>query len=475
MTKQNSQTSLETLLTGNGTPGLGLTVRAVMTLALPAIIEQIMITMVQYVDTAMVGSLGSQATAAVGLTSSTTWLIGGILSAAAVGFSVQVAQYVGAGKEDKARAVTGQAMKFTVLFGLLVTVLAVLLSWPLPHWLNGDAEIIAPASAYFRIYACALPFNFCVQMLSSVIRCTGDTRTPMRLNLSINLLNMVFNFLLIYPTRMLTVFGRTFRMWGADLGVQGAAWGSFLSLLLVSGAFLTVYFVRESPVRPRKGEKYPFEKDCISTTVRLGIPVALERCAMSMAQIVITALISKVGVAAVAANHLAVTAESISYMPAYGVAAAATTMVGQALGAKRKDLARKFSHIATGIGVLIMTCGGLLLYLLADPLIRLFTPDAEVIELGRQVLRVVSFAEPFFGMSIVVTGALRGAGDTKAPFILGLISMWGVRITLSLLLVGRLGLVGAWIAMAVELGVRGILFLFRMLSGRWLEISLFAD
>ena len=466
---------METLLTGYDTPGLGLTVRAVMTLALPAIIEQIMITMVQYVDTAMVGSLGSQATAAVGLTSSTTWLIGGILSAAAVGFSVQVAQYVGAGKEDKARAVTGQAMKFTVLFGLLITVLAVLLSGPLPRWLNGDSEIISPASAYFRIYAYALPFNFCVQMLSSIIRCAGDTRTPMRLNLSINLLNMIFNFLLIYPTRTLTVFGRSFRMWGADLGVQGAAWGSFLALLLVSAAFLAVYFTRESAIRPKKGERYPFEKACLSTTVRLGIPVALERCAMSMAQIVITALISKVGVAAVAANHLAVTAESISYMPAYGVAAAATTMVGQALGAKRKDLARKFSHIATWIGVFIMTCGGLLLYLLADPLIRLFTPDTEVIELGRQVLRIVSFAEPFFGMSIVVTGALRGAGDTKAPFILGLISMWGVRITLSMLLVGRLGLAGAWVAMAVELGVRGVLFLIRMLTGRWLEISLFAE
>lgn len=464
--------SLGALLASPQLPGLGSTALAVMVLAMPAIIEQMMLTLVQYVDTAMVGSLGAQATAAVGLTASTTWLIGGFLNAAAIGFSVQVAQYVGAGRTQDARSVVGQALRFLLVFGLPLGGLAFLLSWPLPHWLQADPALVGPASVYFRIYACAVPFHFCVNMLSSILRCAGDTKTPMVFNLSINLLNIVFNFFLIYPSRTLRVFGHSLPMWGAGLGVAGAAWGSLAAVAIVSGLFLLA--LRRRPLWPQPGQKYPFERGCLQRAWRLGLPVALERSLMSMAQVVITALISGIGMVAVAANHLAVTAESLSYMPAYGMAAAATAMVGQALGAQRQALAKRFAYIVTVIGIAIMTVGGLLLFLLADPLIRLFTPDEEAILLGAQVLRIVAFAEPFFAMSIVVTGVLRGAGDTRAPFLIGLATMWGVRITLSLLLVGRLGLVGAWIAMAVELVVRGLLFLLRLLRGRWLQLRLVA-
>lgn len=469
-----TQHSLETLLNSSGMPGLRRTAAAVMTLAFPAIVEQVMLTLVQYIDTAMVGSLGSAATAAVGLTASTTWLIGGFLNAAAVGFSVQVAQHIGAGRAQRAREVTGQALQFIVWFGLLIGALAVGLSWPLPYWLHADPEIIQPASLYFRIVSCAVPFNFCVMMLSSILRCAGDTKTPMLLNLLVNVLNIIFNFFFIYPTRTMTLGSKTFTMVGAGLGVAGAAWGSLLSLLVVSLLFLAVLYGKKSPVRPERGQKYRFQRDCLSTAWRLGVPVALERSLMSMAQIVITGLISGISMVAVAANHLAVTAESLSYMPAYGVAAAATTMVGQALGAGRKDLARRFGTIVTAVGVLIMTVGGVLLFVFARQLIMLFTPDEETIALGMQVLRIVAFAEPFFAMGIVITGVLRGAGDTRAPFLICLITMWGVRITLSFLLAKPLGLVGVWIAMAIELVVRGVLFLVRQLSGRWLEVSLFA-
>ena len=360
------QNAAARLLQYTGVPPLGVSFLAVLSLAWPAIVEQIMITMVQYVDTAMVGSLGSGATAAVGLTASTTWMFNGFLNAAAVGFSVQVAQHIGAGREREARSVTWQALKFVVLFGLFLAVLAAALSFPLPTLLGAEAAIRADATTYFCIIGIALPFNFCSVMLSSILRCAGDMRTPMVLNLLINVFNVILNALLIYPTRPAEIFGMTVTLPGAGLGVAGAALGSACSMMIVSLLYLLVIFRgRRGPLHISLKERFRFERSCLRTALRLGLPVALERTLMSTANIVITGVISSIGTAAVAANHLAVTAESVSYMPAFGVASAGTTLVGQALGAKRKDLALRFSRIATYIGIMIMTLAGAGLFFLA--------------------------------------------------------------------------------------------------------------
>ena len=172
---------------------------------------------------------------------------------------------------------------------------------------------------------------------------------------------------------------------------------------------------------------------------------------------------------AVAADSLGVTAESFCYMPGYGIGSAATTLVGQSIGAERRDLARRFANLSVALGVAIMACTGALMYLLAPWLFSLLTPDPAIRELGSRVLRIEAFAEPLFAASIVVAGALRGAGDTLVPSILNLVSMWGVRITAASLLAPRMGLVGVWLAMCVELCVRGVLFLVRLLRGKWLD------
>lgn len=461
------------LLEFEGAPRMKDTLFAVLVLSWPAILEQIMITLVQYVDTAMVGSLGSTATAAVGLTASTTWLFGGLFGAASVGFSVQVAQHLGAGRQEEAQKVTWQAVRFVVIFGLIIGAIGVGLSFPLPAMLGADETVRPAASLYFRIMACAMPFTLAPNMFSAILRCAGDTKTPMVLNVMINVLNVILNTLFIYPTRTVSLFGGSFSMWGAGWGVGGAAFASACSTTTVAILFLLVIFRKKSPIRISVKRRYKFGRGCLLTAWRLGLPVALERVLTSTAQIVITAVITGIGTVAVAANHLAVTAESLSYMPAYGIATAATTLVGQAVGAGRKDLAKRFSRIVTWMGIFIMTFGGFLLFTLAPQLIMIFSREQEVIQLGTQVLRIVAFAEPLFGASIVASGALRGAGDSKWPFLISLATMWGVRITLSLLLAGSLGLVGVWVAMAAELCVRGLVFMVRLYRGRWLNIDLF--
>jgi len=463
-----------TALLGRGEgAGFRETFNAVLFLAWPAILEQIMITAVQYVDTAMVGQLGASSTAAVGLTSSSIWLFNGLFSAASVGFSVQVAQHLGAGRQEEARSVTAQSLRFILYFGVLVGAVAVALSFPLPNLLGAAPDVAPGAGWYFRIIALGMPFTLGVNMVSAVMRCAGDTKSPMILNTMINVVNVVLNFFLIYPSRTITVFGASLPVLGAGLGVSGAALASITSTALIFAVFLLLLFRKPSPVQISTGDSRALRPECLKTALRLGVPVALERATMCFAQIMITGMISGIGTVAMAANHLAVTAESLSYSPAYGVSVAATTLVGQAIGAKRRELAMRFAKITTFIGIGIMTLGGIFLFVCARPLITLFTPDQEVIALGIRVLRIVAFAEPLFGASIVTSGALRGAGDSRGPFLICLGTMWGVRITLSLLLTRPLGLVGVWLAMAAELIVRGIIFLLRLFSGRWMGSELF--
>lgn len=466
---------ISSILAAPGMPHLGGTLLSVLFLAWPAIIEQIMLTLVQYVDTAMVGSLGSGATAAVGITSSTTWLFNGFFNAAAIGFSVQVAQHLGAGRQEDAQRVTWQALRFVCIFGVMMGAIAFALSFFLPTMLGADPAIRGDASLYFRIIACAMPFTLGSNMFSAIIRCSGDTRTPMILNVMINVLNVILNTLFIYSPRTVILFGTQFYVWGAGWGVGGAAFASGLSTALVACMFLLVIFRKKSPIQISIKQRYRFERVCLLTAWKLGLPAALERSTLSIAQIVITALITGIGTVAVATNHLAVTAESISYLPASGVAVAGTTLVGQAIGAGRKDLAQRFARTVSWMGIVIMTFGGAVLFFFAPQLIQIFSSDPEVIDLGSQVLRIVAFAEPLFGASIVASGALRGAGDSKGPFLINLATMWGVRITLSLLLVGRLGLIGVWLAMAAELCARGLIFMIRLYRGKWLHIELFQE
>lgn len=437
---------------------------AVVRLSVPAVLAQISATAMQYIDATMVGSLGANATASIGLVSSTTWLLGGLCSAAATGFSVQVAHRIGAGDDAGARAVVRQAAVFSAWFGLLLAAAGMALSAPLPAWLGGAADIRGDAAAYFFIYACALPALLVQQMFGMILQCSGDMRTPSVLNVLMCVLDVIFNSLLIFPGLDLGPV----RLPGAGLGVAGAALGTALAQAVVAALMLWTVLAKAPRLRHVGGSWRP-EGGCLRTAARIAVPAAVERVTLSAAQIAATRIVAPLGTVAVAANSLAVTAESLCYMPGYGISAAATTLVGQSLGAGKKPLARRFAWLSTALGMAVMGAAAVLMYLGAPALFAILTPDAAVRALGVRVLRIEAFAEPLFAASIVAAGALRGAGDTLAPSVMNLVSMWGVRITLAALLAPRFGLAGVWGAMCFELCVRGVLFLVRLLRGRWLE------
>lgn len=444
-------------------------ISAVLALSWPAIVQQLMLTLVQYIDTAMVGSLGPNATASVGVVSSSVWLFNGLLGAAATGFAVQVAQHIGARETERARNVVRESMLFSLLFGVFMGSAAAALSFPLPGLLGAEEAIRPDASAYFLIVGCSMPFLMAINLMSSLLRCMGDTRTPMLFNITLNIFNTIFNFLLIYEPREASVFGLRVFLPGAGLGVPGAALGSALASLLVALLFLRRFLSRDFPLRISLRDRFRFTRDCLSAMIRIAIPQAMAHTASCGAQIAVTVIVAGLGTQAVAANSLAVTAEALCYQPGYGVSTAATTLVGQSIGAGRRDLAIRFARVSTLLGMAIMTGTGLLMFLFAEPLIGMFTPDADVMRLGASVLRIEAFTEPLFAASIVASGAFSGAGDTKWSFAANLLSMWGIRLPIALLLIGSLGLTGMWIAMACELSIKGLVFLWRLRSKKWLD------
>lgn len=458
-----------TYLSADASPSLWRQLSLVLRLSIPAILAEVSAIAMQYIDAGMVGSLGASATAAIGLVSTTTWLFGGLSIAVVTGFSVQIAQLIGGRRTDEAQSVLRQGLMAAVAFGFLLGAIGAGISHYLPIWLHGAPDVRPNASRYFLIYACALPFSLLRQASSAMLQCSGDMRTPSILNILMCALDVVFNFFLIFPSRAISMAGIPFIIHGAGLGVIGAALGTALSEA-VTALLMTFFLCFRSPLlRLVKGIPWRLDRKCLRTAAKLSLPLALERFVLGGAQVAATRIVAPLGTVAVAADTLAVTAEGFCYMPGYGIASAATALVGQSIGAERKDLSRRFAYLSVSLGVAIMTCTGVLMYLLAPWMFSLLTPDPAIRALGTDVLRIEAFAEPLFAVSIITAGALRGAGDTLAPSILNLVSMWGVRITASIFLAPRMGLIGVWAAMCGELCFRGILFLIRLLRGRWLE------
>lgn len=439
----------------------------VIALSIPAILAELSSMAMQYIDAAMVGSLGASASAAIGLVSTSTWLLGGLCISVANGFSVQVAHLIGGGDAEAARRVLRQAMVVALLFGGVLSALGISASSGLPSWLGGDPEIQADASHYFFIYACAIPAVQMRQLAGSMLQCSGNMRTPSILNAAMCGLDVIFNSLLIFPQISLPILKIVIP--GAGLGVTGAALGTALAEWVTAFLMTTAVCLRSPSLRLRHGESWRLERSCMRKAARIAVPMAFEHSVMCGAQIASTRIVAPLGTISVAANSLAVTAESLCYMPGYGIAAAATTLVGQSLGAGKHDLARRYARLSVLLAVMVMTGLAFFMFMLAPVVFMLLTPDPAVQSLGAFVLRIEAFAEPLYAVSISASGAMRGAGDTLVPSVLNLVSMWGVRITVAAFLAPRLGLAGVWLAMCVELCVRGILFLVRLLRERWLE------
>ena len=424
-------------------------------LSIPSILAQISATVMFFIDASMVGHLGAKASAAIGLVETTGWLMGGLASAANMGFSVQVAHFIGANDFEAARRVMRQSLVCCLIWALIISVSSIAISPFLPYWLGGTQEIAHDASLYFAIFGfCGLFFQM-EGLAGSMLKCSGNMKIPSVLNIGMCVMDVIFNYFFIY------ILG---------LGVMGAAIGTGVAILIT--AILMLYFLLvKSKMLSLVGRPGSFKpkSDTVSTAFKIGAPMGLQHMLMGGAQIISTLIVAPLGTIAIAAHSLAITVESLCYMPGYGIAEAATTLVGQGIGAGQRLLTRSFAYLSVSLGITIMTVMGIMMWIFAPELMGIMSPVEEVIVLGTDVLRIEAWAEPMFAAAIVVNGVFIGAGDTFIPAIMSLASMWAVRLTLAATLAPKYGLKGVWTAMAVELFFRGSIFLVRLFKGGWSE------
>ena len=439
----------------------------ILTLAWPTMLEQLLQTAVQYIDTAMVGSLGTHATAAVGATTTINWLVGSTISAMGVGFLAFIARACGANDRSAARRAAAQAVLAVLAVGGLFTALTVGLSGYIPVWMQVETGIRALAGQYFLVLYLPMLFRTATIIFGTVLRAAGDTRTPMKVGVLVNLINVALNFLMIYPTRTVTLMGRTVTLWGMGWGVIGAAAASAIAVT-VGGICITAVLWKHPLVSPR-GEGLRPDWSILKPCMRVALPNMLQRFGTSLGYVAFAAMINALGEVATAAHTIANTVESAFYIPGYGMQTAAATLAGNAYGARdekgMKELAAMFIPIEMGLMVL----SGGALFLLAPPLVGLFSDSAPVIALGVTVLRMVALSEPFYGFSIIVEGMMMGVGKTKVPFLYNVLGMWGIRIVGTFICTRMLGfgLVSAWGCMIAHNLLLFLLFLGTYLRGSW--------
>ena len=443
--------------------------RLIVSLSIPSILAQISATIMFFIDASMVGHLGARASAAIGLVETTGWLMGGLASAANMGFSVQVAHAIGANDFKRARRVLRQSLVCCMAWALVTSAVALTISPFLPYWLGGSEEIAHDATLYFAIFGLCGIFFQMEGLAGSMLKCSGNMKLPSMLNILMCIMDVIFNYLFIYIFK---------------LGVMGAALGTGCAML-VTAVLMLHYLLYRSDILgilkkderlgvsgkrlPLSWDKFQPKADVVRTAFKIGAPMGLQHLLMGGAQVVSTLIVAPLGTIAIAAHSLGITVESLCYMPGFGIAEAATTVVGQSFGAGKRQLTQSFARMSAGLGMLVMTLMGVFMWVFAPEFMAILTPVDDIIQTGTECLRIEAFAEPLFAAAIVCNGIFVGAGDTLKPAVISLLSMWGVRLTLAALLATTYGLQGVWTAMAIELTFRGIVFLVRLYHGGWMK------
>ncbi|MGN9017452.1 MATE family efflux transporter [Lachnospiraceae bacterium HCP1S3_C3] len=416
--------------------------RTLIVLSIPTILEEILSTLFQYVDTAMVGHLGEAATASVSVTTTITWLVNSIPHAISIAILAMVAKAFGAKDENRIRKISMQALMLAVVCGIITGGISLICSPYIPIWMGADKSIIHDASEYFFIISIPMLFRTASIILGAAIRATKNTKTPMLISLFSNILNTIMNTLLIYIL---------------DMGVAGAAIASATSYVFSGTLMFIVY--RRNKYLNWKFKEFTIDGHCMEECAKIGIPVLASSLTSCLGYVVFAGMVSGMGTTIFAAHSLAVTAETIFYIPGYGLRTATSTLVGISLGENDGEKFRLVSKMSIIFTVGMMVVSGVVLYFVAYPLMCLLTSSRPAAELGAEMLKMVSFSEPFFGIMIVMEGIFYGLGRTKYAFFVETFSMWGIRIFFTFICVKifALDLRAVWYCMIADNVVKAVL------------------
>lgn len=330
-----------------------------------------------------------------------------------------------------------------------------------------EKRLYKGTSLYFAIVCLPMLFRSFLTILGAVLRAVKDTRTPMYINVFINFLNIILNFLLIYESREVKMGSFQMHLWGAGLGTTGAAIGTAVSFT-VGGILILGALWKNSQVSPR-GMVWKPDMEIIRSCTRIGLPVALERMVSCFGYLVFTAAVTSLGTVSFAAHTIAETAEQAFYIPGYGMQSAATTLEGNAPGEGNNRKPKKTARILLIMVVIMMGISGAVMFICVHGLMKIFTSDSDVIAIGTVVLRICALTEPIFGAYVISNGIFDGVGDTLPPFIYSFLGMWGIRIPFSWLCVRVWGLdlSAVWVCMVSHNVVTAGMMFIHYCRGKW--------
>ncbi|MBS3985252.1 MAG: MATE family efflux transporter [Selenomonadales bacterium] len=430
----------------------------VVRLALPAIIEQVLMSLIHMVDMVMVGSLGAGAIAAVGLSNQPMFAAQALFSAVSVGNTALISRLMGARDIEGANHAAKQSLLLALVLSGLLTVFVWFAAPLIITFMGAEPDVFPLGVAYTRIVGLSLFFSLTSLILNGVLRGAGDMKTPMRVNIAANVLNLVGNYILIFG-----------HLGFPALGVAGAAYATLFSRLAALIMVLLTFLSGKYVLRFHWLDDWRPDVAVMRRILRVGLPASAEQLTMRLGMMLYARTVAGLGTIAYAAHLIAITIEGLSFTPGMGFAMASTTMVGQGLGAERPDLAKRFGLEARFIAMLFMSTAGIILLIFARPLVSLYTDDPAVIALGVMCLRIIAVVQPMMASNFVMMGSLRGAGDTRFVMVITLIGIWGVRLTLAYFFVQvlGLGLMGAWFAMSLDQFTRGTLAFLRFRHGGW--------
>ena len=436
--------------------------KAIFKLALPAMLEFMLMMLVQMIDMIQVGSLGPWAIAATGLAAQPTMLIFSVFSALVVGTTALVARAAGAGDREYASRVTRQSFVVVLLMGVIETAVGIPASGAIIRLMGADVDTIGPGTIYMKIIMAGTVFTVGNMVLAASLRGVGDMVTPMISNIVANVVNIFMNWLLINGN---LGFPR--------LEVAGAAIATSFSRLIAFCITMHAVYARDKYISISIHDSYRFEPDVIRSVLNIGTPAAIEQLIMRTGALLFARLIAGFGTIMFAAHQIAINIDGLGIVPAMAFQMAATTLVGQGIGAQKPELSEEATRQSIIVSTIIMSLIGVAYFFLGKYAIMIFTRDAQVISLGESALKILAFSQPFTAVYFVVAGALRGAGDTKYAMYASAIGMWVTRLGLGYILADLLNmaLIGAWIAVTVDMAVRMVLVLKRFSSGVFEEYS----
>ncbi|WP_239624929.1 MATE family efflux transporter [Paenibacillus sp. H1-7] len=419
----------------------------VLALAIPAIIENLLQTLVGFVDTLFVAKLGINEVAAVGVVNAILAVYLAIFMALGIGTSSLIARSIGAGDLERAKKIAKESTMVAVGAGILFGLITIFFAEPLLRIMGAEPQVLVDGAVYFRIVAIPSIFISLMTIFGSILRAAGDTKTPMKVSFWVNIIHIALDYVLIFGIAGV-----------GGLGIAGAAWATVIVRFIGTAALYA--YIRKSKVSFVFND-LAFSKEFSMPMLQISIPAAVERLIMRLGQVLYFGLIIKISTETYAAHVIAGNIEIFSYMPGYGLAVAATTLVGQQVGAKHHHEAYSYGMITTGVAIVIMTLIGILLFIVSPWLATWFTSDRGVIDMVVTALRIDAFAQPALAVSLVLAGALQGAGDAKSPMYSTAIGMWLIRVlgVYLMCLYFDMGIAGVWLSIAFDLWVRAV-FLF---------------